>query len=135
MRTGKETHDLCLGDIELRSDVDGAEYLVYTQERQTKTRTGSDPRDVRKTKPRAYAVPEVTDRDPVAIYKKFRSVRPVEVLDPDSPFFLSINHAPNSGHPWYKKLPMGINKLYSIMNDMKAGAGLQTTVKRLTAYR
>ena len=82
MRTEKETHDLCCGDIDLKQDDDGSEYIVYTQERQTKTRTGSNPRDVRKTKPRAYVVPE----EPVAVYKKFRSVRPVETLDPDSPF-------------------------------------------------
>ena len=49
MRTGKETHDLRWGNIELRSDDDGAEYLVYTEKRQTKTCTGSNPRDVRKT--------------------------------------------------------------------------------------
>ena len=87
MRTGKETHDLKWGDIDLRSDEDGAEYIIYTQERQTKTRTGSNPRDVWQTKPRAYAVPEDPARDPVAVYKKYRSVRPVEMLDPDSPFF------------------------------------------------
>ena len=135
IRTGKETHDLRWGDIEMRSDDDGAEYHVYTQERQTKTRTGSNSMDVRKTKHKAHAVPEVLDRDPVALYKKFRSARPVEMLDPDSPFFLSINHTPKSGHPSYKKMPMGINKMYSIMNDMKSGTGLQTTDKRLTPHR
>ena len=135
MRTGKETHDLKWGDIDLRSDEDGTEYIIYTQERQTKTRTGSNPRDVRQTKPRAYAVPEDPARDPVAVYKKYRSVRPVEMLDPDSPFFLSINYAKKTGKAWYKRTPMGINKLYSIMNDMKAGATLQTSDKRLTPYR
>ncbi|MCG8044643.1 MAG: hypothetical protein N0E48_02985 [Candidatus Thiodiazotropha endolucinida] len=51
MRPGKETHDLKWGDIDLRSDVDGNEYIVFTQERQTKTRIGSNPHDIRKTKP------------------------------------------------------------------------------------
>lgn len=134
MRTGKETHDLRWGDIQLKSDDDGNEYLIYSQERQTKTRTGSNPKDVRKKKPRAYAVPELPARDPVALYKKFRSLRPVEMLDPDSPFFLSINYNYKIGHPWYKKMPMGINKLYQIMNDLKDGSGLQTD-KRLTPYR
>ena len=135
MRTGKESHDLRWGDVELKTDDDGSEYLVYTQERQTKTRTGSNPRDIRKTKPRAYAVPEVPNRDPVALYKKFRSMQPIEMLDPDSPFFLSINYTPKAGHPWYKKIPMGINKLYSVMNDLKTGAGLQVNDRRLTPYR
>lgn len=136
MKPIKETHDLRWGDVELRSDVDDNEYIVYTQERQTKTCTGSNPRDIRKTKPRAYAIPEQPERNPVALYKKFRSVRPQEMLDPDSPFFLSINHTPKNGNPcWYKKLPMGINKLYQIMNDLKMGAGTENTDKRLTAHR
>lgn len=135
MRPGKETHDLKWGDIQLRADVDGNEYLVYTQERQTKTRTGSNPRDVRKTKPRAYAIPQQPERDPVALYKKYRTVRPGEMSEPDSPFFLSINYNYKNGHPWYKKQPMGINKLYQIMNDLKKGAGIDSTDKRLTAHR
>ena len=59
----------------------------------------------------------------------------MKMMDPDSPFFLSINYARKSGKAWYKRTPMGINKLYSIMNDRKAGASLQTSDKRLTPYR
>ena len=70
MRTGKETHDLKWGDIQLKSDAEGQEYLVYILERQTKTRTGMNPRDVRPTKPIAYAVPECPEKDPVALYKE-----------------------------------------------------------------
>ena len=33
------------------------------------------------------------------------------------------------------KMPMRINKLYQIMNDLKAGAGLKKSDKRLTAHR
>ena len=110
-------------------------YLAYTQERQTKTCTGSNPRDIRKTKPRAYAVLEVSNRDPVALYKNFRSMRPIELLYPDNSFFLSNYYTPKAGHPWYKKIPMGINKLYSVMNDLKTGAGLQVNDRRITPYR
>jgi hypothetical protein len=46
MRTGKECRDLCLGDVELCLDeASGTEYLIYDKERQTKTRTGANPRD------------------------------------------------------------------------------------------
>ena len=127
MRTGKETHDPRWRDVALRIDDDGHEYIVYTQERQTKTRTGANPRDIRQTKPRAYAIPDVPNRDPVGLYKKFRGLRPMEMLEPDSLFFLSINYAPKPGHAWYKKIPMGINKLYAVMNELKEGAGLQVT--------
>ena len=36
VRPGKKTHDLKWGDVELRSDVDDNEYIIYKQERQTK---------------------------------------------------------------------------------------------------
>lgn len=48
MRTVKECHDLCWGDIQLCVDeVSGQEYLLYDKERQTKTRSGLNPRDIR----------------------------------------------------------------------------------------
>jgi len=48
MRTGKECHDLCWGDIRLHQDEStGQEFLMYDKERQTKTRSGSNPRDTR----------------------------------------------------------------------------------------
>lgn len=53
MTSGTEVHVLCSGDIELCCTDDGTEYLVYNPVRQTKTRSGADPRDTRKIKPRA----------------------------------------------------------------------------------
>lgn len=88
MRTGTEVHSLCWGDVKLMSDDDGSEYLMYSQERQTKTRTGADPRDTRKIKPRAYEVIENPARCPVALYKQFAKSRPEAMLEPNSPFFL-----------------------------------------------
>lgn len=49
--------ELCWGDVKLKQTPDGKEYLEYSVERQTKTRTGSDPRDIRKIKPRMYSAP------------------------------------------------------------------------------
>ena len=59
----------------------------------------------------------------------------MEMMESDSLFFLSSNYAPKPGHALYKKIPMGINKLYAVMNELKAGAGLQVTDRRLTPYR
>lgn len=98
MRPGKEIHDLKWGDVELRKDMENdKEYLIYTQERQTKTRTGANARDVRKVKPRAYPNEENPHKDPVWLYKLYSSKRPVEMLGPDSAFFLTINRNPSSG--------------------------------------
>ena len=50
------------------------------------------------------------------------------MLDQDRPFLLSIHYSPKSGHAWYKsKIPMGINKLYLVTNELKAGGGHQVT--------
>ncbi|XP_050413494.1 uncharacterized protein LOC126827957 [Patella vulgata] len=35
---------------------------------------------------------------------------------------------------WFKAQPMGINKLYSILKNMKEEAGLTGTDKRITPY-
>ncbi|XP_053376908.1 uncharacterized protein KIAA1958-like [Mercenaria mercenaria] len=130
MRTGKECRDLCWGDIHLRMDeTSGGEYLIYDQERQTKTRSGSNPRDIRGTKPKAYATADA-QRDPVHLYKLYSQKRPDEMCKPDSPFFLTPNDKPQ--RCWFKKTPLGINKLYNIMRDMKAEAGIENP--RITPY-
>jgi hypothetical protein len=51
MRTGKEIHQLCWGDVKLSLDeVSGTEYKILDTERQTKTRTGENPRNIRLVK-------------------------------------------------------------------------------------
>ena len=134
MRPGVEIKNLCWGDIEIGCDPDGTEFLIYKQERQTKTRTGLNPRDVRKVKPRAYETPENPSKCPVRLYKLYASKRPVEMNNPDSPFFLVINAYPKKDGQWYKKSAMGINKIYAIMKEMKENAGIAEN-KKLTPYR
>ncbi|KAJ8313825.1 hypothetical protein KUTeg_008386 [Tegillarca granosa] len=55
------------------------------------------------------------------------------MCQPDSPFFLSVNAHGKPGSTWFKSQPLGVNKVYSIMKDMKIGSGLQTD-KNLTNY-
>ena len=43
---------------------------------------------------------------------------------PESPFYLSINYQPNDNY-WYKRQPMGKNKLGTIMNTLSEKANLQ----------
>ena len=62
------------GDINMGFDSGlNLEYLEYN-ERQTKTRTGIDPSNVRRQKPRLYATG--TERCPVATYKAYADHRP-----------------------------------------------------------
>ena len=88
-----EQKELRWGDIVLKTDNDGKEYLKYF-ERQTKTRTGEDPRNKRPIKPRMYANNDATsiDRDPVHVYKMCKEKRPPSILEPDTRFYLSVNY-------------------------------------------
>ena len=59
---------MCWGDVQLMKDTDGTD--LHFSERQTKTRSGADPRNVRPIKPKAFATPDLPrERDPVVVYK------------------------------------------------------------------
>jgi len=62
------------------------------------------------------------ERDPVHVYKVYREKRPQSMLQPDSPFYLSVNYfsiqGKQSKNNWFKAQPMGVNKLNSILKDM-----------------
>ena len=79
------------GDVQLLTDVNGDEYLEFS-ERQTKTRTGAEPRNVRPVKPKAYSFGNGSpDRDPAFVYKVYSEKRPSSMTDSNSPFYLGIN--------------------------------------------
>ena len=123
LRGGKEQRDLKWGDITLKTDSRGKEYLEYSTERQTKTRPGDNPANTRSVKPRMYENLDVPpERNPVYLYKFFKAKRPENTLNVDSPFYLSVNHTSTSKYSfsetkWFKPQPMGVNKLNSLMKD------------------
>ena len=134
LRGCDEHRQMCWGDIKLMTTADGMEYLEYT-ERQTKTRTGAEPRNTRPVKPKAFAVPKgARDRDPVVVYKTYCEKRPAAMNTAEAPFYLGINHikTPSSGKSWFKANLMGVNKLKSLMKDMATRAGLDC--QRLTNH-
>ena len=55
-------------------------------ERQTKTRTGDNPKDVRKVTPKMYTA------DPAFVYKFYAEKRPSEMNTDEAPFYLTVNH-------------------------------------------
>ena len=127
MRGGAAEHRaLCWGDIQLCFDSEmNAEYLEYS-ERQTKTRTGVDVRDTRKSKPRMYAT-AVPGRCPIECYKFYADRRPADFCNPDHPFYLAIvtnKREPQLNEQWFLRLPVGRNKLNTIMKEMAKKADL-----------
>ena len=88
MRPGKEQRDLCWGDLELKVDAEGVRYVQFSTERQTKTRTGENPRDVRETKPKMFENPDNIERCPVTAFLYYQEHRPAQMLNDDSPFYI-----------------------------------------------
>ena len=94
LRGCKEQRELQRGDVVLKSDSEGKQYLEYSVERQAKTRTGENPRNKRQVKTRMYhsKTAESAERDPVQVYIAYKYKRPENMLKPDSPLYLVVNY-------------------------------------------
>ena len=64
------------------------EYLEFN-ERQTKTRSRNDPRNVKAIAPKMFSVPN-NQKCPVKAYKAYAEKRPVEMETNDAPFPLTV---------------------------------------------
>ncbi|XP_015774306.1 PREDICTED: zinc finger MYM-type protein 2-like [Acropora digitifera] len=105
---GCEHRRMKWGDVQLLADVNGAEYLEFS-ERQTKTRTRAEPQNVRAVKPKAYSFANGSPyRDPVFVCKVYSEKRLSSMTDSESPFYFGINHTKNpTEKPWFKASAMG----------------------------
>ena len=63
-------------------------------------------------------------------YKFYAEKRPAEMKTDDAPFYLTVNNVTSgSGKPWFKKAPVGVNKLNTVMKTMAQKAGLGPNFK------
>ena len=130
MRPGQEQRDLCWGDLELKTDADGLRYVKFSTERQTKTRTGENTRNVRESKPKMFENLDNNDRCPVTAYLAYKQHRPPEMMADDSPFYLAVNtEVPKAGKKWFKAAPLGVNSLRSIVKNMLAASQVHSDKK------
>ena len=125
-RARDESRKLKWGDIVLQEDNEtGNEILIWKSERGSKTRRGNG--DTRAFNPTAQATNN--ERCPVYYYKKFKSHRPEEMNNADSPFYLTINHRRRPGNSiWYMKAPLGKNEIGKLLKTAAQAAGLQGNV-------
>ena len=83
---------MCWGDFQHIKDADRTEYLHFS-ERQTKTRSGADPRNIRPIKPKAFATADLPrERDTVVDFKIYSVGKPKSMNKQDAPFYLGVNH-------------------------------------------
>ena len=87
-RAKDESRKLCWGDVQLQQDKDDKEMLVWLSERETKTRHGQEKGHQRAFQPKVYATK--SEQCPVKFYKTFKSDRPIDMNQPESPFYLAL---------------------------------------------
>lgn len=119
---------MCWGDVKLKETADGKENLEFN-ERQTKTRTGTDCRDIRAMPPKMFAA-DGSEKDPIVFYKLYAQKRREKMNEDNSPFYLAINNNLKAESlqtkEWFKVGPVGINKLNSVVKTVAQKAGINT---------
>jgi len=93
--------------------------VKFSTERQTKTRTGENPKNVRESKPKMFENRDDPERCPVTTYLAYKQQRPSEMMDDNSPFYLAMStEVPKAGKKWFKASPLGVNSLRSMVKNM-----------------
>ncbi|XP_018424874.1 PREDICTED: uncharacterized protein LOC108797720 [Nanorana parkeri] len=125
----KEQYNLQWGDIKLKIDPRGNQYLEYTDRQMEMV---ENRKNVRHVKPRMYGTPHTPDRDPVTAFLKYRSFRPGAMMAPDAPFYLApnVNYNPAFSE-WYRSTKIGIQKIRAMMTTMKIRASLPESKKKV----
>ena len=125
----QEHHSMRVEDFFFRKDETGASYIVYT-ERITKTRQDGLHQKSRLQLPKMFETQ--TERCPVKLFQMYLSKRPVW-MEKSGPFYLQpiVNPLTNI---WYKKAPMGINSINSMMKDLISNSPLQNSEKHLANH-
>ncbi|KAE8605854.1 hypothetical protein XENTR_v10015349 [Xenopus tropicalis] len=119
-----EQHSLMWGEIVLKADSQGRKYLEYTKKLFSGRNSGKlHPSETMKMQ--IYESPEQPDRDVVRAYEKYALERPEKMKRKEAPFYLTPQSDCRPGYAcWYKSLPMGENRIRSIMKNLKAAAKL-----------
>ena len=91
------------GDLQLKTDLEGNRFVEFSKERQTKTRTSKNPRNLREKKPQMYENKNNPDRCPINTYLAYKNHRPADMMTDESPFYLAVNfESPKPGQKWFK---------------------------------
>ena len=122
LRGVTEHYQMRWGDVKLCKDHKNNEY-IQMNERNTKTRTGTDVKNKREIPQRAWINLNDQTRCPVEAYKLYKSKRPVNFSKPEDPFYIQANTNLNESTRWYKSQIVGVNKLGKFMKIMAEKSG------------
>ncbi|CAI9734230.1 Hypothetical predicted protein [Octopus vulgaris] len=123
LRKAVDHKNLLWGDIQLKVDKNGREYLVYRPQSLPSLPPHIE-NHIRRTY-NIYAQPDQPERDPVAIYHLYAEKRPASMKYSNSPFYLGIfSLNPLPFQDWYRASAMGINKLCDLVKQIRSITGL-----------
>ena len=126
LRGRQEHHSMTVEDFSFGLDENNTEYVEFI-ENPTKTRQSGLSAKPRSFLPKMFATGG--DRCPVTIFKEFLSRRPPEIC----PLYLSCVSNPSS-QVWYKRQPMGVNKLNDMMKAVIKGTTLEDSRKTFSNH-
>ena len=129
MRPGQEQRYLRWGDIVLKTDSNSARFLQYSTERQTKTRTGENPRNQRDVKPVMYENEENPEMPAHCISKIQRRKTSWDVCRWEPFLFRHERTNATPGKKWFKNCALRVNPLRSMMQNILEDVGLETDRK------
>ena len=116
-------------DFSFGLDENNTEYVEFI-ENSTKTRQSGLSSKPRSFLPKMFATGG--DRCPVTIFKEFLSRRPPEIRT-TGPLYLFCVSNPSS-QVWYKRQPMGVNKLNDMMKTVIKGTTLEDSWKTFSNH-
>ena len=129
LRGRQEHHSMTVEDFSFGLDENNTEYVEFI-ENPTKTRQSGLSAKPRSFLPKMFATGG--DKCPVTIFKEFLSRRPPEIRT-TGPLYLSCVPKPSS-QVWYKRQPMGVNKLNDMMRTIIEGTTLEDSWKTFSNH-
>ena len=132
LRGRQEHHSMQIQDFSFRKDDKRNDFVTFA-EGITKTRPSGLHEKHRLVIPKMFATK--TSRCPVEYFKLYLSKRPAH-LRSSGPLYLTIIQSPSTNSVWYKSMPMGQNKIDTLMKCMVANSPLsnQSSTKKLTNH-
>ena len=129
LRGSHESRQLKWGDVKLKVDSNGKEFLEFN-ERLTKTRKGNSEGGSRAFAPKVFAMGG--DRCPIFFYKIYPAHRPQAMNHDETPFYLTPKGDPlctkNVKGIWYATMAMGVNSITKITPTMAKNSGITAKI-------